>query len=346
MDNPKIDVFITKQQMLALGQQLNMSYSKLSPLYDDAPDQSPKEFGRVLNPQVVTSDGRLRPELVPAFQVLANPQAFASIGYSGRSMLLERGIYFHQVDSDQGGVSLAAMGDGFQLQIPPTMDSVVETLYEIFGGMSVKYGDIDLDIPFLELWILLAAVDAGRRIVLEQMLEMSADDQPITLTLEAINAALLANQSGSQWLAPYFAECLSLMRPSEQEVTAGLMKLIEQKLLKTSGDKIQLSEQIEQMVYDFLLTDGHLRLRSAYLDQDGEITNTDFRAIQGRAGAIVLWSYDNSSAYLSSVSPAQLITILGKAVSNPKTFLNDEDVPSELPMQPQQQTPPSSPERM
>ncbi len=346
MDNPKIDVFITKQQMLALGQQLNMPYSKLSPLYDDSPDQSPKEFGRVLNPQVVTSDGGLRPELVPAFQVLANPQAFASIGYSGRSMLLERGIYFHQVDSDQGGVSLAAMGDGFQLQSPPTMDSVVETLYELFGGMSVKYGDIDLDIPFLELWVLLGAVDAGRRIVLEQMLKQSADDQPLSLTVEEINAALLASQSGSQWFAPYFAECLSLKQPSEQEITAGLMKLIERKYLITSGGKVQLSEQIEQMVYDFLLTDGHLRLRSAYLDQNGKIINTDFRAIQGRAGSIVLWSYDSISAYLSSVSPAQLITILGRAISNPRAFLDEEDAQSEAPIQVKPPTPPSSPERM
>jgi len=71
------------------------------------------------------------------------------------------------------------------------------------------------------------------------------------------------------------------MRPSEQEVTTGLMNLIERKLLITSSEKIQFSEQLEQMVYDFLLTDGHLRLRSAYLDQDGEIINTDFRAIQG-----------------------------------------------------------------
>jgi len=171
MDNQKIDVFITKQQMLALGQQLNKPYSKLSPLYDDSPGQSSKAFGRVLNPQVVTSTGRLRSELVPAFKVLVNPQAFASIGYTGRSILLERGIYFPQVDSDQGGISLASTGEGLQLQRPPTMDSVVETLYELFGGMSLKYGDIDLDIPLLELWILFAAIDAGRRIVLEQMLK-------------------------------------------------------------------------------------------------------------------------------------------------------------------------------
>jgi hypothetical protein len=346
MDNQIIDVFITKQQMLALGQQLNIPYSKLSPFNDDTPDQSSKSFGRVLNPQVVTPEGNLHAELAPAFQVLANPQAFASIGYAGRSVYLERGVYFPQADSGQDGVSLASLGEGFQLQSPPTMDSVIETLYELFGGMILKYGDIDMDIPFLELWMLFAAVDAGRRIVLEQMLKTSDSDQPLALTLEEINAALIASQSGSQWLAPYFAECLSLIRPTEQEVATGLMKLIERKLLVTSGGKIQFSEQLEQMVYNFLVTDGHLRLRSAYLDQDGEIINTDFRAIQGRAGAIVLWSYDTDSAFISSVSPAQLITILGRAVSNPKAFIDGEDRQFEAPIQQKYQTPPSSPERM
>ena len=298
-----------------------------------------------VNPQVVTSDGHLRPELVPAFQVLASPQAFASIGYTGRSLLLERGVYFPRADLDQGGVSLASIGDGFQLESPPTMDRVVETLYELFGGMSVKYGDVDLDIPFLELWVLFAAIDAGRRIVLGQMSNTSAEDQPLSPTMMDINAALVANQSGSQWFAPYFADCLSLMRPSKREVAAGLMRLIERRLLIVSRENIRFSEQIEQMVYDFLITDGHLRLRSAYLDPAGEIINTDFRAIQGRAGAILLWSFDSRSAYMSSVSPAQLITILGKAVSNPRTFL-DEEEQFGVPLQPQMQSPPSSPERM
>jgi hypothetical protein len=238
------------------------------------------------------------------------------------------------------------MGEGFQLQSPPTMEGVVETLYELFGGMFLKYGDIDMDFPFLELWMLFAAVDAGRRVVLEKMLNTSDYDLPITSTLEEINAALLAKQSGSQWLAPYFAECLSLIQPTEQEVATGLMKLIERKLLIASGGKIEFSEQLEQMVYDYLLTDGHLRLRSAYLDQDGEIINTDFRAIQGRAGAIVLWSYDTDSATISSVSPAQLITILGRAVSNPKAFIDGESLQSETPFQKKQQIHSSSPEHM
>jgi len=321
MTSPTIDIQMTEQQMRSLGKQIELTRSKLSPLIATNEQQVEAAGGRVLNPDLVTPDGRIRPELASPFQVLATAQSFTMVGYVGRSLALEVAAYYPGATSSQEGVSLTNIGDTLQLQSPPIMESVLEILRQYIGDVLLRRVEFEVDLPLMEAWLLFGIVDVGRRRELNRILGHEGDASE-TLSVEEIHGALESPVPGTQWLAPYLNDCLSLASPTLGEVSAGLKRLTERGLAQITQSGLILGEVIQQIVAEFLLVDSYARVRAASLDSADEVLSTDMRAIQGRSGSIMVWSYDDASIHLIGVSPAQFMIMMSSLVENPGAILS------------------------
>lgn len=337
--------FLTTQQFLALGSQIAGARSKLSPLSTGSAQQAVSARARVLNPELVTEDGHLRPELVPLFRTLDSAQSFCVVGYAGRGGSYEMASYYHGQAASPDGVSLTYLGDGLQMQSPPVENETFELMRQFVGDTLLKHVEIEMDLPILDAWLLFGVVDAGRRKALEGLLSEagSAADE---LTAEEIHAGLESKKTGLQWLAPYFDACLSLATPTRKEIDTGLNRLISKGLLTLLGANYLPGELVQQLIAGFLLVDGHIRIRAAALDRAGEAVSTDVRAIQGRSGSILLWSHDASSVNLWGASPAQLLTLIGSLMQNPGQATQPVDKGSSSAMPPRRPQVAPPPEKL
>ncbi len=326
MSSLTVDIQMTEPQMRALGRQIEVPRSKLSPLVltDEKALKSAQE--RVLSPNLVSPDGQLRPELIPAFQTLASAKSFGLLSYVERGFALETAIYYPEANSTQGGVSLTSTSDSLQLQSPPVMDAVLEIVRQYTGESLLRRVEFEVDLSWIEAWLLFGATDVGRRKVLEGLLTGTGTDLEV-MSIEEVHAVLKGDTAGLQWLAPYFNDCLSLSSPTPADTRKGLEQLAERELVQLSGSSLIVSELIRQIVTEFLLVDGHARVRSACIDAAGEALRTDVRAIKGRAGAMMVWSHDETSINLMGVSPAQFMILASSMVENPGDILVEGDEP-------------------
>jgi hypothetical protein len=317
-----INVFLTEEQMIALGAQVGGPFSKLSPLTIQNERQKAAAGVRVLNPDLVTDDGRMRPELVPAFQVLAKASSFASVAYICNDFVLEIATYYSDVGSGLPPVSLSNTGEGFQLQSPSGKEGILELLRQYIGDGLLRKIELEIDLPLMDMWMLFGVIDAGRRAKLNRILAKDTG-QPKALSMKDIHAGLEGSDPDLQWLAPYFDDCLSLATPTLGEVEAGVNRLAKLGLVSVSGDSVLPGTLVVDLIEEFLLVNGHLRVRAAGLDRSDEAVTSDVRGIQGRAGSILVWSHDNASIDLINLSPAQALVLVSSLVENPGAIVEE-----------------------
>jgi hypothetical protein len=316
----KMDIFLTEQQMLALGSQLNLPLSQLSPLVLRNDSQASASRERVLNPELVGADGKLLPALAPAFQTLAEAGSFGTIGYVGRSYAFEVATYYPPGASPLPAVSLSQTEDGLHLQGRAAAMNALEMLRQYVGDTILQRVEIELDLSIMDAWLLFAVVDAARKQAIQNILDGSKPEQR-GFSFSEILELLESPEGGLQWLAPYFDDCMNLARPGLKEVGAGLNRLAAQGLVTVERDTVFAEDPLDEIVAEFLLIDGHIRARAAVLNSQSEALSTDVRAIQGRSGAVLLWSYDQGSIQLIGISPAQLMVVISDMVENPGEVL-------------------------
>jgi hypothetical protein len=326
MESP-IDVFLTEEQMFALGAQLGESHSRLSPLTPTTDRRRAASTARVLNTELVTAEGKLRPDLVPAFQTLANASAFSSVGYLSRSLVLEVAAYYPDPTSGLPAVSLSNTGEGFQLQSPPISTGILEILRQHIGDSLLRDIELEIDLPILEIWLFFGVIDAARRAVFDRILGRGGES-PRHLTLQEIYDGLEMVDNEMQWLAPYFDDCLSLAKPSMREVESGIGRLAEGGWVSISDQNVVLTDMMEKLVDEFLLLNGHLRIRAAALDSRGEAASSDVRVIQGRSRLNLAWSHDQGSIDLLTLSSAQTLLLLSSMVEDPASILDEGSLSS------------------
>lgn len=322
-----IDVFITEEQMFALGAQLGESQSKLSPLTPSTDRRRAASTARVLNTELVTAEGKLRSELLPAFQTLAHATAFTSVGYLSRSFIFEVATYYPDPTSGLPAVSLSNTGEGFQLQSPPISSGILEILRQYIGDGLLRDIELEIDLPMLEMWLFFGVIDAARRVAFDRILGDGADGAQ-NLTVQGIYDGLERVDSEMQWLAPYFDDCLSLAKPSMKEVESGIGRLAERGWLQVSDQNVILADMMEKLVDEFLLLNGHLRIRAAALDSRGEVASSDVRVIQGRSRLNFAWSHDQGSIDLLTLSSAQTLLLLSSMVEDPAAILEEGSLSS------------------
>jgi hypothetical protein len=316
------DVFVTHDQLFALGAQVEGPFSKLSPLAITDEQRQAAASDRVLNPDLVRDDGRLRTELVPAFQVLAHAKSFTSVAYLCNTYMLETAIYYPEAGSGLPPVSLSNTGEGFQLQSPSRKEGVLELLRQYFGDSLLRKIELETELPLMDMWMLLGVIDAGRRARLNSILAKEAGPPP-PISVKDIHAGLEGSDPELQWLAPYFDDCLSLATLALGEVEAGVKRLTQHGMVSVSDDRVMPGPLVEELIEEFLLVNGHLRVRAAGLDRSGEVVTSDIRGIQGRAGTILVWSHDNASIDLVSLSPAQALVLVSSLVENPSAIVEE-----------------------
>ncbi len=335
MVTPAIGIYLTQQQLFALGNQLGIRLGPLSPLKPKTSEQQAMAKERVLSPSLMGADGKMRPELLPAFKTLTNPQAYALLAYMGRSFLLETVYYYPDATTANGNVSLTDTDEGLKLSSPGVKEDVFTLLGQYIGETLLRRTEYDFNLPLMDAWVLFGVVDSCRRKMLNAVLDY-APLPNIEVSLDEIYAAISVESNNMQWFSPYFEGCLSLAQISYSDTQVGIQNLIDKDLLHLQGDTIIPAESVVRIADEFLVIDGHLRLRTGMI-KGGQPQHVDMRAIQGRSGAIMFWSYDDQAIDLISLSPAQLMLIISSIIENPAAHLADDGV---LPRPPVNSPPP------
>ncbi len=329
---PSIDLHLTQQQLFALGNQSGMPLGVLSPLKPKTAEQQAMARERVLSPSLLGTDGKMRPELRPAFYTLSNPQAYALLAYMGRSFLLETTYYYPDATVATGNVSLTDTDEGLKMSSPGVKEGVFELLRQYIGETVLRRMDYDFNFPLMDAWVMFGVIDVCRRKMLNAVLEYALPPK-IEISLGELYAAISAESNNMQWFSPYFDGCLSLAQISQNDTQAGIRNLVTRGLLHMQGETILPADQIIQIADEFLVIDGHLRLRTGMIS-DGQPQHVDMRAIQGRSGAIMFWSYDNQEINLISLSPEQLMMIISSLIESPATHLGGASALPRLPLTP------------
>jgi len=317
-----VDINLTHQQLLALGKQLGLALGPLSPLKPKTTEQQALAKGRVLSPSLMGADGKLRPELIPSFHTLADPKAYALLAYLGRAFIVETAYYYPDAATSQGNISLTDTDEGLNLSSPGVKEGVFELLRQYVGETVLRPIDYEYNLPLMDAWVLFGVIDACRRKMLDAVLD-HAYPPMVELSSAEVYAAINVKSNNMQWLSPYFAGCLSLAQISQSDTQIGLQNLARMGLLQVQDDKITPENTLSRIADEFLVLDGHLRLRSGMLKRD-QPEHVDMRAIQGRSGAIMFWSYDDQAIDLISFSPAQLMYVISSLIESPATHLTGE----------------------
>jgi len=324
MVTPAIDIHLTQQQLFALGNQLGTTLGPLSPLKPKNAEQQAMAKERVLSPSLMGADGKMRPELLPAFKTLTNPQAYALLAYMGRSFLLETSYYYPDATTANGNVSLTDTDKGLKLSSPGVKEDVFTLLGQYIGETLLRRADYDFNLPLMDAWILFGVVDSCRRKMLNAVLDYGLLPN-IEISLDEIYSAINVETNNMQWFSPYFEGCLSLAQISHSDTQIGIQNLVDKGLLRLQGNTIIPADSVVRIADEFLVIDGHLRLRTGIMSAD-QPQHVDMRAIQGRSGAIMFWSYDTQAIDLISLSPAQLMLIISSIIENPAAHLAEEGV--------------------
>jgi hypothetical protein len=319
--NPPINLVIDSQELLTLGKQLGLQLSLLSPfrLADELAADS-DAARRQPSTELVTGDGTLRPELIPYFQTLAYTESLGACAYIGSGALLDVSVYYPPESMVLPTVSLSLADEGVKLQSPPVFDGLLDWMDQYIGDSLVRAVDIDLEIPIENVWVLFGVVDAGRRQALSNMIGVNEASLE-SISIADISASLTKELIDLQWLAPHFADSLSLPMISESEIQKGLQWLAMKGYLSLSNDQVLLSDLVLEMISEFLIIDGRLRLKSACPGPQSKLNITELRGIQGRNNAMLLWSHDDRSVNLMGVSPAQTMAIISNILEAPASLL-------------------------
>lgn len=322
MAAPAIDMYLTQQQLFALGNQSGMALGSLSPLKPKTAEQQAMAKERVLSPSLMGTDGKMRPELLPAFKALSNPQAYALLTYMTRSFLLETVYYYPDATTANGNVSLTDTDEGLKLSSPGVKEDVFELFGQYIGETLLRRTDYDFNLPLMDAWVLFGVVDSCRRKMLDAVLDYALLPN-IEVSLDEIYSAISVESNNMQWFSPYFEDCLSLAQISYSDTQAGIQNLVDKGLVRLLGDTIIPADSVVRIADEFLVIDGHLRLRTGMMKGDQPL-HVDMRAIQGRSGSIMFWSYDDQAIDLLSLSPAQLMLILRSLIDSPAAYLAEE----------------------
>lgn len=324
-----IDVNLTHQQILALGSQMTQGLGLLSPLKPKSAEQQAMAGERVISPELVGADGRLRTELLPAFNTLSNPQAYVLLAYLGRSFLLETTYYYPDARTSKGSVSLTDTDEGLKLSAPGVKEGVFELLRQYIGETVLRHLDFEYSLPLIDTWVLFATIDACRRKMLKSVLENEYSPQ-VQLMPEEVYESISVRSNNMQWFSPYFGGCLSLVKLSQRDLQIGIQNLQEKGLLRLHDGTVFPEDVLLRIADEFLVIDAHIRLRSGMLKGE-KPEHVDMRALQGRSGAIMFWSYDEQAVDLIAFSPAQLMFVISSLIENPAEHLSGAVQPSQPP---------------
>lgn len=311
---------LTTDQFYSLGSQVK-PLGSLSPLKPQTDVQKEKAGTRTVSPTLVDGSGKIRSELVPGFSILRNPSAYSYLVYSGRSHAVESTFYFGQTEAGPGSVGLSEKDGSLLLTAPGNQQEILETVRLFIGENLLRRLDYEYTFSISDAWVFFTLLDAGRQSLLQNHLEYQAQ-KPIELSRKQIYSALKTESSTPQWLAPYFATCLSLSKLPPADIDICLENLAGQDIININQNQISVPAALEVIVNEFLLTDGHLRLRSGVLSQD-QPQFVDIRAVQGRSGSILIWSYDQQTVDIFSLSPAELMVLISGLIGNPAAHLEE-----------------------
>jgi hypothetical protein len=314
-----IELRVTQEQLFALGSKLK-PLGELSPLLPRSDEQEKIAGSRIISPTLIGGGGEIQPEYLPTLQIMADPAAYVYLTYVGRAINLECTSYFSDPSGSSEEVSLAADEDSLVVNHPGIMKQMREILGQYIGETLIRSLDYEISLSLAEAWVFFAVLDASRIQILNTHLQYDTPAS-LQLTQKEVKQSVRSDSNSLQWLSPYFAQCLSLATLSSGDIQVALEKLKEGGLLEIDGDRILPGRILQGLAIEYLVTDGHFRLRSDVL-LDNEQLTTDLRAVQGRSGAIMVWSYDQGSIDLFGLSPAEFMLTVQGITENPSMHLD------------------------
>ncbi|WP_027185344.1 zinc ribbon domain-containing protein [Desulfovibrio inopinatus] len=319
--NQTIDVPISSEELLSIAKRMNATYSDLSPfalIKAGAGNAPTKEIN---NPELISNQEELLPDVAQLLNLLTGTQAMGAVTYACDLIALHASAFHVRKGEKVKVAALMDTGKGQRLHYPPDFDNFFRTMEQFWPLTVVKRCGLDQDFPPAEAQLLLACVDATRRHYFQAL----ANGQDIVatpqLTFQDIMAAANASLDGVHLLAPHVTNSLNLSPLGEADAQTGLEALMQKGLLRFSNSMFEIGKEAQKIAVALILPEGHLNALAACHDDNGNILKTSVFAVQGRAGAALMFSGDDDSVKITGLSPAQLFELAATLVMQPYDIL-------------------------
>lgn len=322
-----INVLITRDELMSLGRQVGGQPTAISPFSKvDSIDTTQ----RVPSAALVNAAGRIRADVLPAFNTLVSAQSLGLVAYSGENANFEASVYYSVQNATQPAALLLS-NDGIKLQSPPQITNWVNMLGQFIGESIVKPVEFELELDNLETWILFGVIDTVRRQIMKGLAENN-NSESFLLSVKEI--AENQKDENLQWLSAYFAAANEFSEVNEAEILSSMQALAQKGLITFDNTQITPSEKLIEIAATFLTLEGHLRLQASTLDDENEIANTLIWGVQGRGNALLMWTPDENGVNIFSMSSAQAMIIIGSLLEAPASQFTDISLPKESTPQP------------
>ncbi len=315
-----IDVLISRDELMFLGQQLGGQHSAISPFIQG---QAVPDLQQALSPTLVNPDGSLKQDVYPAFKTLATAQSYGLVVYSGEDANFEAGLYYPPQGTGHPA-ALMLSNEGLRLQSPPHITNWVNTLGQFVGESVVKPVEFEMELAIQEAWLLFAVIDCTRRQIMKSMAEDGNLEQ-ISIPVDDVVKTL--TNDNLQWLSAYFAAAHEHPQPDESSVPSIIQTLDAKSLLSYDGNRITPTEKTVELAATFLTIDGHVRLQAATLDNRHQPINSLIWGVQGRGNAFLMWTPDETGVSIFCLSSAQTMVIISSLLEDPAAQFTEGALP-------------------
>ncbi|MFH1635349.1 MAG: hypothetical protein ABIG63_15265, partial [Chloroflexota bacterium] len=305
----------TSNQLISMINQASQNLNRLSPALTLQPTPSEQVDASLIE---LRDEKKLQtPEAMLILKSMAETNAIGHATYIGRFIFVDMAVYHPQSDT-LPIISLSSQQEKIRLQSPPPVEETILLLSEQVGSIMLDSTNVEMKLSRLEGLLLMAVIDAARRTEMQRFLH--GDDQSTEELKSAhVSESFDTARGGAQWLTPYLQDCLVLESPMGPEFHSGLASLAEKGLLSLGRDSIQLTFEVQKLVSNFLLVEGHLRLRSTMLSEVNDNPSYfEVRVIQGRTGAFLVWMPIGDEIRLLSASGAGVLNLVEQFLLSPQ----------------------------
>jgi len=295
------NVTMSAEELLAAGKTLGINFSPISPFWME---------GGGSPPAALMQNDALRPDLLPAFQTLAEARRMGACAYLCAEGLMDTSFYYST--DGKPSVSLSMTDDGVRLQAPAAIQGALLWLAEHAGDSLKRACGFEAQLSAVDAHVLFGLVDAARRKALAGIAGQAQND-PTRISLEELENALADTHEDDddelQWMAPHFAAGYELKSPETHALQKSLQQLVHKKYAVLEGKEVVLGDALTDLASVLLLVEGHLRLRTAEVDKSDKVRITEVKGVRGQGSALLLWTDDGKIVHLRGTSPAQALAI-------------------------------------
>jgi hypothetical protein len=317
---PACDLALTPGGLLELARCFGVTGTPLVPLVgagSAAPGWTEDDRQTLRTAGLLQGESTVDPTLGSVLSALAASRAFGRVRVGLVRPELDAVVHH----TPAGPLSLSSRDGGVRLRTQPVVEDLVLAVAELTGTSVLRPVTLDVSLPAEGAACLVAALDLGRRAILEALVQ-DRDPLPPTLTPEALGQWLSRPPGRPQWLTPRYLQGRDAgALGAAAAVRQGLGQLVDAGLVEGAVTALRAGAALMDAVAALAILDQAVILEAGRVGDSGSPMTTAIGAVRGAGSATLVWeSGPDGSVRFAGASPAGLLSMTADLLGNPEAL--------------------------